>query len=60
MADRARGLRHPRRIRLEVLVERVRQQRPDHDGPIHGACMPMPSVAALAPTPEELAGFDVR
>jgi hypothetical protein len=47
------------RVRLEVLVERARQQRPNHGGPIHGACMPMPSVAALAPTPEELAGFDV-
>jgi hypothetical protein len=44
-------------IRLDVLRRRVRQQRPDHGGPIHAACMPMPSVAVLAPSPAELAAF---
>jgi len=46
-------------VRLDVLRARVRRQRPNHEGPVHAAGMPMPPVAALAPSPGELAGFGV-
>ena len=45
-------------VRLEELTRRVKTDRPDHVGPVHAACMPVPSVAALAPSPAELASFE--
>jgi hypothetical protein len=45
-------------MRYDVLASRVKRQRPQHRGPIHVGLMPMPAVADLAPTPEEMARLE--
>ena len=45
-------------VRLQELTRRVKTDRSDHVGPVHAACMPMPSVVDLAPSPEEITGLD--
>jgi hypothetical protein len=48
------------KLRFDALARRIRKQAPDRTGPIHAALMPMPDVAELAPTPEELAKIGVN
>ena len=54
-----RSCARPTRASAWTFCENASLSNAPHSGPIHAACMPMPSVVALAPSPAELAGFDV-